>query len=199
MTDEDPTTTDVIAEMAKQHPLYGAADRPDLRRLAKLTEQVSIDATCENTGATPLLWAIENDSPLFSFLLVRQPDVTKRGKGEYDITPIDLAMSKGLIEKAETLARWGAPCPPAIQEQWDAEKRGREKYDQEIKKTERMLEKGLKAASFTEETKRLEAMTWRIREETTRPSGSFIVQRCSCAEARKRRSNQRGPMACNAS
>lgn len=157
MTNHEITIDDLLGEMAAQEPHYGDPEsQPDLRQLAKMLQRLSVDSICGKTGITPLIWTIENDSPLFNFLLVRAPDVNLRGTGEYDIAPIDLAISKGLMEKAETLARWGAPCPPEIEARWEAEKRAQQMYSAEIKKTEQRLEKQLKSADFQSEVRRLE-------------------------------------------
>ena len=146
--DKVPTITDVINEMKQQHEAFANKVQPDMRALAAMLDDLVIDDVCEDTGATPLLWAIEHDSPLFNFCLARGADPRKRGEREYAIEPIQLALSKGLMEKAKMLARHGVPCPPELAVVWEEERRKRVQYDAEIKNIEKRLEKLLKQDAF---------------------------------------------------
>lgn len=100
----------LIREMERLRDAGGVTYVLDLVNLLKT---IPIDTPCEQTGVTPLMWAIESDF-LFSFCLTQGPNVNAHGNGEYDLTPMEFALVRGRIEMADTLARWGAECPPEV-------------------------------------------------------------------------------------
>ena len=143
------SVTDFIAELARQHAHFAKGSLPDLRKLATMSEGVNVNDSCADTGLTPLLWTIENDSPLFSFLMSRQVDLSAVGTGEFAITPVEFALSKGLMQRAEQLVERGAACPPEIAARIDERRKANARADKELRDIERKLERGLKSPGFT--------------------------------------------------
>ncbi|MGE3803688.1 MAG: hypothetical protein AB7K24_03330 [Gemmataceae bacterium] len=152
------TATDLLAEMEIQHARFADKQLPDMRRLAKMLEAVDINSACSKSGMTPLIWAIEHNSPLFMFCLARGADVSARGTGNHDVAPIDLAIAKGLLDKADSLVRGGAPCPPVIKARRDALREQIARYDKELKDTQRTLDRALEDKSFLMVVKEFETV-----------------------------------------
>lgn len=148
MTDSTDIT-EVLAAMAREHACFAAGTLPDMRNVAAALARVDINDVCPESGLTPLLWTIEHDSPLFSFILTRAPDVSARGTGDFDLTPVELASAKGLVERAEQLVRHGAACPPEIAESMAARREKAARLLAEHKQIERTLERALKDSAFT--------------------------------------------------
>lgn len=67
-----------------------------MRRTVTIIEAIGPDGVCDETGMTPLQWAIVNNSKLaFLFLLARQTNPNARGTGAFDRSPIDMLVGKG--------------------------------------------------------------------------------------------------------
>lgn len=149
-----PTTTDVLAAMAHVHGQFGTSTLPDLRTVASILEHVDINSACAKTGLTPLLWTIEHDSPLISFILARGSDVATKGTGDFAKTPVELALEKKLMKRATQLVERGAPCPPEVAERIAEGRRAAAAASQEQAQIEKSLERGLKAPAFVELARR---------------------------------------------
>ena len=143
-----PTPSDLIAELARVQDSVGKTP-PDMRRTAAIIEAIGPNGVCDETGMTPLQWAIVNESKLaFLFLLARQADPNLRGTGAFDRAPIDILVQKGDVEGADRLVRHGAECPPevaALRERQAALRARHEKASTDIPKR---LEKALKSDAF---------------------------------------------------
>lgn len=122
--------------------------------LVNLLKSIPIDTQCEHTGVTPLLWSIENDF-LFSFCLTQMPDVNARGTGDYDLTPIEFAMQRNEIEKADTLARWGADCPREVQAYRQTQREALQTRMDEIKSIQKRLDDAIEEHRFVTELQQL--------------------------------------------
>ena len=152
------TATEIIAEMTRCQAEHDAGRLPDVRKLATMMSEGEVNAPCVETGLTPLLWAVENDSLYVNLLMLRGADPAARGTGEHDVLPAERAVAKGLMQRAEQIARHGGPMPEALTAWREAARQRVLKYDGELKAITRTLEKGLKGDVFLAEANRLAAI-----------------------------------------
>ncbi|MEZ4321606.1 MAG: hypothetical protein R3F61_29300 [Myxococcota bacterium] len=151
------TASDLLTEIDRQSRAFAEKRLPDMRRLADLLERVPVDSICDVTGATPLLWAIDQKSPVAKFLLTRGPDVSQRGTGRFDVLPIELAMQRGLHDLARSLTAHGAVVPAALAAQMAAEQAARTAREAELQSVSRHLEGRLADPGFQAVIAELEA------------------------------------------
>ena len=143
-----PTPSELIAELARVQESVGKA-LPDMRRTAAIIEAIGPDGVCDQTGMTPLQWAIVNDSKLaFLFLLTCQANPNARGTGVFNRAPIDMLVEKGDLEGADRLVRHGAECPPEVAALRERQAELRARHEKSLKDIPKRLEKALKSDAF---------------------------------------------------
>ncbi len=140
------SVTDLLKEFTAPH-------MPDCRGLSKILSTVSIDDVCEESGLTPLLWSIENNSKLsFLFCMARGADPSKHGTGDFDTSPVELAIKRGCNEFVERLVSRGAQAPPevlgAITEKREAAREALRTRGEVVKKTIARLKREMKKDWF---------------------------------------------------
>jgi hypothetical protein len=153
------TVTDLLKEFTAPH-MTGPGMR-DQRGLNKILETVSINEVCPTTGMTPLIWAIENGSHV-AFCFMHGADPSKRGTGDYDISPLELAIRKGNHDLVDTLIRHGAEAPPDVMKSITEE---RETQANEIRARSRIVQGTItrfkrvsKSTDYREHVRQLESL-----------------------------------------
>lgn len=143
-----PTSSELITELARVQENVGKA-LPDMRSAAAIIEAIGPDGVCDETGMTPLQWAIVNDNKLaFLFLLTQQVNPNARGTGAFDRAPIEMLVEKGNVEGADRLVRHGAECPPQVAALREQQAQLRARYESALSDIPKRLEKSLKSAAF---------------------------------------------------
>ncbi|MCB1511632.1 MAG: hypothetical protein KDJ36_12085, partial [Hyphomicrobiaceae bacterium] len=143
-----PTPSDLIAELSRVQANVGKAF-PDMRRTAAIIQEIGPDAVCNETGMTPLQWAIVNDSKLaMLFLLTQRADPNARGTGTFDRAPIEMLVEKGDVEGADRLVNHGAACPPEVKALRERQAELRARHAKALTDIPKRLEKALKSDAF---------------------------------------------------
>ena len=85
----------------------------DYRGLITILKTVSINDVCPESGMTPLIWAIEHGTHI-AFCFVHGANPSTRGTGDYDLSPLDLALQKVDDKLIGDLIRRGAEAPAEL-------------------------------------------------------------------------------------
>lgn len=157
MAGESATTAEIMAELKRCHEIHAGGTLPDARALQRLIQAGDVNAPCAETGLTPLLWAVEHDSLYVSFLMANGADPGATGTGDHAVAPAERAVAKGLMQRADQIARHGGPQPPALVAWREAARERIRKYDGELKAIVKRLEAGIKAPEFLAEAERMGA------------------------------------------
>ncbi|MEZ6040889.1 MAG: hypothetical protein R3C20_10305 [Planctomycetaceae bacterium] len=153
------TVTDLLKELTAPH--MTGPGLPDQRGLISILKTVSINDVCPVSGMTPLLWAIENGRHI-AFCFLHGADPSKRGTGDYDCTPVELASRQKNFELVENLLRRGAEADPAllkaIADKREAEENEIRPRAQFVKDTIDRFKRESKTTSFQEHVRQLESL-----------------------------------------
>ncbi|QDU63315.1 Ankyrin repeat protein [Planctomycetes bacterium Pan216] len=153
------TATDLLNEFSAKH--VSGPGMPDLMGVNKILKTVSINDVCPESGMTPLHWAIVNrNRAVFSLCLARGADASKRGTGEYEIAPIELAHREGLTDFVDRLVSHGASADDdmlrPIKEQRQVAAAATRERAAVVKETIARLTKEGKRAWYQEQVKHFE-------------------------------------------